>query len=110
MEAKDQLKLTGISKTFPGQGEPAPVLEEISLTVGKGEFVTLIGPSGSGKSTLFSYYRGAGAAYLGARVSRREGNHRGKRLHQLHAAKSRFASVANDRGQCHYGAGSSGSA
>ncbi len=35
-----------------------PVLEQISLTVDKGEIVCLIGPSGSGKSTLFRVLMG----------------------------------------------------
>lgn len=43
------LQLKNISKVFPGNNK---VLEDISLTVNKGEVVSVIGPSGSGKSTL----------------------------------------------------------
>jgi len=43
----------GIGKVF-NQGQPNEViaLQEIDLTVGRGEFISLIGPSGCGKSTL----------------------------------------------------------
>ena len=42
------LELRDITKSFPQQR----VLEGISLTVGDGESVAIMGPSGSGKSTL----------------------------------------------------------
>jgi ABC-type nitrate/sulfonate/bicarbonate transport system ATPase subunit len=48
-----KLELTDISMSYPRGGRRHPVLEDVSLRVGEGEFVTLIGPSGSGKSTLF---------------------------------------------------------
>jgi len=42
----------GVGKTFQTKDGPTRALDDVSLTIGRGEFVTLIGPSGCGKSTL----------------------------------------------------------
>ncbi|SHG58762.1 ABC transporter ATP-binding protein [Ornithinibacillus halophilus] len=69
------LELRNVSKSF-GQKQ---VLQEISLHVANGEFVSLIGPSGSGKSTLFSLIGGllapdAGDIYLnGEEITNKRG-------------------------------------
>jgi NitT/TauT family transport system ATP-binding protein len=45
----------GVSKRY---GNGAAVLEDINLTIAKGEFVSFIGPSGCGKSTLLKLISG----------------------------------------------------
>ena len=46
--------LDRVAKSFVVGGKPLPILDEVSVRVGQGEFVSLIGPSGCGKSTLFN--------------------------------------------------------
>ncbi|MDY6826087.1 MAG: ABC transporter ATP-binding protein [Bacillota bacterium] len=53
-----KLKLHGISATYSTGEEKLPVLDNVSLAVATGEFVSVIGPSGSGKSTLLKIAAG----------------------------------------------------
>ncbi|MDW5322738.1 ABC transporter ATP-binding protein [Plantactinospora sp. KLBMP9567] len=47
------VELAGVTKVFNvGRPDEVTALDGVGLTVGRGEFVTLIGPSGCGKSTL----------------------------------------------------------
>lgn len=43
-----------ITKSFHTDGQVVPVLKEISVDIGEGEFVSIVGRSGSGKSTLMN--------------------------------------------------------
>jgi multiple sugar transport system ATP-binding protein len=49
-----RIELSGISKSFGSAG----VLSGINLSIGDGEFLTLVGPSGCGKSTLIRIIAG----------------------------------------------------
>ncbi|MDN6535095.1 MAG: ATP-binding cassette domain-containing protein, partial [Yaniella sp.] len=59
VKTSPQLHLEGISRTFSlADARHRAVLDDISLTVNPGEFVSIIGPSGCGKSTLFNIIAG----------------------------------------------------
>lgn len=48
------LELSGITKAYGG----APALDDLSLAVGAGEYLSILGPSGSGKSTMLRVVAG----------------------------------------------------
>lgn len=55
--AAPALLLEAVRRTFAA-GDPRPVLDAFSLTVGEGEFCAVVGPSGSGKSTILNLLAG----------------------------------------------------
>ena len=55
MENRDKIvSLEHIFKTYYAGGNPVPVLKDVNLSVGRGEFLGILGTSGSGKSTMLN--------------------------------------------------------
>ena len=57
-EIRPKVCAHSIYKSYTVDGRPEPVLAGVNITVGQGEFVSLIGPSGCGKSTLLNIIAG----------------------------------------------------
>jgi len=55
---RTKIELKGIRKEFASNGGRLQVVEDVSLTVGDGEFVAIVGPSGCGKTTLMNMVAG----------------------------------------------------
>jgi len=51
---KPIISMTGITKIYNVGGEEVRALDDATITINEGEFVSIIGPSGSGKSTLMN--------------------------------------------------------
>ena len=60
------LRIDGVDKSFTRAGVESQVLKGISLSIEKGEFVSIIGHSGCGKSTLLNLIAGLTRVTAGA--------------------------------------------
>ena len=58
MEESKLLKLDKVNMEFSDGKDTLQVLNDISIEVNKGEFITILGPSGCGKSTLLNLIAG----------------------------------------------------
>jgi lipoprotein-releasing system ATP-binding protein len=52
LKKKALLRVEGLEKTFRQGGQSLTILQNLGLSLDKGEMVALVGPSGAGKSTL----------------------------------------------------------
>ena len=76
-----KIRSQSISKSYSIDGQRVPVLSGIDLSVGAGEFVSIIGPSGCGKSTLLNIIAGLEEPDSG--VVELEGDPSNRRLGQI---------------------------
>ncbi|MCR6513450.1 MAG: ABC transporter ATP-binding protein [Clostridium chrysemydis] len=53
--ANEVIKIENVNKTYHMGDETLHVLNDITLTVQKGDFISIVGPSGSGKSTFMNF-------------------------------------------------------
>jgi NitT/TauT family transport system ATP-binding protein len=65
VESGALIRLDGVSKQFRQGGAVVEALSEVDLSIGRGEFVSIVGPSGCGKSTLLRLVAGLMPATTG---------------------------------------------
>ena len=57
-EGRALIEIRHVAKSYQRGEQIVPVLTDINLDIGRGDFVALMGPSGSGKSTLLNLVAG----------------------------------------------------
>ena len=64
--AEALIEIRRVAKSYTRGEQRVPVLTDINLDIGRGDFVALMGPSGSGKSTLLNLVAGIDKPDAGA--------------------------------------------
>ncbi len=84
------IEIENLSKIFNQHGEKIVALDSVNISIGQGEFVSVVGPSGSGKSTFLLTIGGlieptSGEVWInGASIYKMESNEMARiRLHTL---------------------------
>src|SRR5919198_4755320 len=57
-ETNPAIELVGLVKTFTAHGEEVPAVRGVDLSIGEGEFFSMLGPSGCGKTTTMRVIAG----------------------------------------------------
>src|SRR5215468_7280369 len=65
-EAGASIRLDRVGMVYRAPSGPVEALRDISLSIARGEFLSLVGPSGCGKSTLLRIIAGLRPATSGA--------------------------------------------
>lgn len=65
MSPQPIINIVNLTKAYPSESGPVPVIRNLNLTVNAGEMAAIVGPSGSGKTTLLSLIGGLDQADTG---------------------------------------------
>lgn len=87
------IQLNQISRVYPLKGGPFHALQNIDLTIGEGDFLSIMGPSGSGKSTLLHILGLHDAAWSGEYFFRDQPVHRFKPKDRLALQKQNIGFI-----------------